>query len=209
MAISYPRTLITTPGIQRNFWKLDFNDDVSESGISRVKKVNVRPGARFEGVYTLPPMTKAQADAWVAWFASMRGQAKFFFGFDPDRRTPGGIADAGSDTPLVNGTAVVGAVTIPTDGWRNNGTALLNPGDDFQFGTTTTSELKRCIEQLDSNGSGQATISFEPPIVRAPANDTPIVFENPVGVFRLSDSVGYDSNHIKVHGISFAVEERL
>lgn len=208
MAISYPRAIVSTPGIRRNRWGLEFNEDVFESPITKTKHVNNRPGARWEGVYTLPPMTTAQAREWTAWFASLQGSTKTFFGFDPDGRDPVGIADTGSDTPLVSGGGQTGS-TLLTKGWRNTGTGLLVPGDYFQIATGSSAELKLVIETFSSDGSGNGTINFEPPLHTPPSADVTIIFNDPVGVFRNSDSVPWDSNETGLHGFSWAIEEKL
>ena len=208
MAISDPRAIVATPGIRRNGWGLIFNDDVFESPITKTKHVNNRPGARWEGVYTLPPMTTAQARDWTAWFASLQGSTKTFFGFDPDARDPSGIADTGSDTALVSGGSQVGS-TLLTKGWRNGGTGLFEPGDYFQISSGSSAQLLQCIEQFSSDGSGNGTINFEPPMNASPAADSAIIFNDPVGVFRNSDSVPWDSNETGLHGFSWAVEAKL
>ena len=205
MAITFPRTLPTTPGIKTNGFGLDFNVDAFESPITRILQVNNRPGDRWEGVITLPPMSTSQARQWKAWFATMQGSVKTFYFYDPDHVTPDGIADTGSDSPLVNGASQSGSLLI-SDGWRLSGTGLLLPGDYFSIGN----EFKIVTEQLDSDGGGNATISFKPPLRNSPANNDPITFESPKGVFRCVDNkIPWDSDEFGVTTFSFAVMEAL
>lgn len=75
-------------------------------------------------------------------------------------------------TPLINGTMTNGN-TITTDGWSNSITGLLKAGDVFTIAGvfsvnpqnyTTTGMLQEFVVQADvnSNGSGQATITISP-----------------------------------------------
>ena len=203
MAITFPRTLPAAPGIKSNTFALVFNIDEFVSPISRQSTFDKRQGHRWEGLFVFPPMLEGTAREWKAWFASMEGQTKTFFAFDPDIRTPLGIADTGSDTPLVKGASQTGT-SVTTDAWRNSGTNLLSPGDHVQIGT----ELKIVTEQVDSDGAGNATINFEPAFHVPPADNAAIVFENPKGIFRLDEpSVPWESDEFGVHNFSFAFVE--
>ncbi len=204
MAISYPRTLPTSGSIKTNRGPvIVFNVDTLESPVSQQASHDLRTGHRWEGMYVIAPMLALTAREWKAWFSSMQGPVKTFFAFDPDNRTPAGIADTGSDTPLVSGGSQTGN-TVLTKGWRNTGTGLLLPGDHIQV----DSELKEVTETFSSDGSGNGTISFEPAFHVSPAADAAIVFENPVGIFRLEGlSVPYQSNEFGKHDFAFAFVE--
>lgn len=76
-------------------------------------------------------------------------------------------------TPLVNGATAAGATTLVTDGWDAGVTGLLKQGDVFTIAGvysvnpqnyTTTGMLQEFVVQSDvnSDGSGNATISFAP-----------------------------------------------
>lgn len=203
MAISYPRTLPTSPGIKKNRFGLVFNVDEAISPATMQSNFDLRQGHHWEGMYTFPPMLELTAREWKAWFASMKGQTLTFFAYDPDIRTPAGIADTGSDTPLVNGGAQSGT-SVLTKGWRNTGVNLLLPGDHIQIGT----ELKQVEEAYTSDGSGNGTITFQPAFHSSPAADAAIVFENPNGIFRMEKSSNFwDSNEFGVHDFAFAFIE--
>lgn len=185
MAITYPRDLPSTPGIRSQRFRLEFNTIVHRSPISRLKQSVKRPGHIWRGFYEFGLVTAEQAREMKAWLATMEGETKTFLGHDMANRLPSGIADTGSDTPLVNGVSQTGN-TLITDGWRNNGNGLLEPGDYFQIGNTGTAiQLKQCVETLNSNVTGDATISFEPALHNSPADGAVIIFDNPVGVFYL------------------------
>lgn len=156
------------------------------------------PGSKWVGVFTLPPMKRAVASAWLSFFTQLRGAAGRFYGYDPTAKTPRGVA---SGSPLVNGASQTGT-TLITDAWPINTANLLLPGDYFQVG----SELKMVTSALSSNGTGSATITFEPPLRDAPSDNASIIYTNPVCVMRLSDDSqsGWDVNSLALYGISFS-----
>lgn len=156
------------------------------------------PGAKWGGVYTLPPMKRATAASWQSFFAQLRGAAGRFYGFDPGAKTPRGVA---SGAPLVNGASQTGT-TLTTDAWPINTTGLLLPGDYFQVG----SELKMITTSVNSNGVGEATLTFEPPLRNSPSDNAAIIYTNPTCIMRLVDDgqASWDVNNLALYGISFA-----
>jgi hypothetical protein len=88
---------------------------------------------------------------------------------------------------FVNGASQTGSSlllkSLPTS---TNG--LLRAGDWIEV----NSELKRLIADLDSDSSGGGTVLFEPALRASPADNTPVVFRNPMGKFLLAEeSVSY------------------
>ena len=67
---------------------------------------------------------------------------------------------AAGGTPLVNGASQTGTSLI-TDGWPNS-TAILKAGD-LITGTTTTTVYEQTVD-VSSDGSGNATLTLNPPI---------------------------------------------
>ena len=209
MTITYPRSLPTSPSIRSNTFGLNWNIEEMENPVTRSRKTNERAGSRWEGVITLPKINDPTIRAeWKAWFASLKGSSKTFLLGDPDHTTPVGIADTGSDTPLLDEAGGVAAFveSFTTDGWRLSGTGLLVPGDYFSI----ANELKQVLEIVTSDGTGHATINFAPRTHRAIADNTPIIFENPTGLFNLAENTqSWDSNEFGVTDFTFAVEENL
>ena len=203
MAISFPRTLPTSPGIRDNVFGINWNVDEFTSPVTLQSNFDVKQGHRWEGVFILPPMLPAVAAEWKAWFASLRGKSKTFFAFDPDAKTPFGIADTGSDTPLVKGAGQIGSSVI-SDAWRLSGIGLLVPGDYIQIDT----HLAQVTEQFDSNGAGDGTIEFEPPFHIPPVDNAAIIFENPKGIFRLdTNKQEWDSDRFGKTDFAFSFVE--
>lgn len=156
------------------------------------------PGAKWMGVFTLPPMKRALASEWLSFFAQLRGASGRFYGYDPTAKTPRGVA---SGSPVVDGGSQTGT-TLATESWPASTTNLLLPGDYFQVG----SEFKMVTSAVNSNGVGVATITFEPPLRNSPSDNAAIIYTNPVCVMRLSDDsqAGWDVNNLALYGVSFS-----
>lgn len=156
------------------------------------------PGSKWGGAYSLPPMKRVVAAAWLGFFVQLRGGAGRFYGFDPGAKTPQGVA---SGAPLVDGAGQYPGNTLVTDSWPISTTGLLLPGDYFQVGD----ELKMVTASVGSNGSGQATITFEPPLRAAPVDNAAIIYTNPKCVMRLAndDQTAWDINTLNLYGITF------
>lgn len=83
----------------------------------------------------------------------------------------------GGAAGLVNGASQTGKVLV-TDGWANS-TLLLNPGDLFNV----NDELKVINTAVSSNGSGQATLNFDPPLRTSPTDNQNIFIYSPYCLF--------------------------
>ncbi len=159
------------------------------------------PGARWVLTASLPPMKRDTASAWQSFLVQLRGVSGRFYAGDPKGGVPRGTA---LGTPLVNGASQAGTSLI-TDGWSINQPAALQVGDYFQIGT----ELKFVTATVASNGTGQATINFEPPLRASPADNAPIITNNPVCIMRLNDNsqAGWDIEEAGLYGIPFSAIE--
>lgn len=71
-------------------------------------------------------------------------------------------------------------VSLSTDGWPSS-TKVLLAG---QF-VTIEDQLLQLTDDVDSNGSGAATIEFRPPLRAAPANDAAIEYRLPTALVTL------------------------
>ena len=69
---------------------------------------------------------------------------------------------AGGGTPRVNGGSEAGT-TVDTDGWSASVTGAMKAGDCFTIANVDV--LFRVTADVNSNGSGVATLAIEPPIL--------------------------------------------
>ena len=113
----------------------------------------------------LPPLTLAQTRAWISFLMQMRGMANAFQMNYPLRPLLG----SGLGSPVVNNTGGVnlaGSEQLVTQGWTPN-SLVLKQGDQFQLGW----HLYFALDDVTSDGSGNAVIPIWPSLREAPANN--------------------------------------
>jgi hypothetical protein len=83
---------------------------------------------------------------------------------------------------LVNGASQTGG-TLIIDGLPTSTNGLARAGDWFEI----NGELKRLTADLNSDGSGNGFLIFEPTLRTSPADNAPVIFRNPMGRFLLAE----------------------
>ena len=180
---------------------LQGNSQTFSSPLSGDTQTVAYPGARWVATFTLVPKKRDDMAEITAFLANLQGVAGRFYGYDPNATTPRGIA---TGTPLVNGASQTGK-TLVTDGWTTSQTGILKAGDYFQV----NGELKMVTADCNSDGSGNATISFTPALRDSPANNATITVTNPKCIMRLDsdDQSTWDVSESGFYDISFSATE--
>lgn len=206
MAITYPLSLpnITSYESARMTGKSIVG--VSRSAFTGQQQVQKHQGQWWEFEGKLIPMSRANAEAWIAFFMSLNGMQGTFLLGDPLATSPRGV---GTGTPLVNGASQTGNSLI-TDGWTASQTGILKAGDYFQLGSGLSSKLYKILADANSDGSGNATFDIWPSINTAVANDTALVVTSAKGLFRLgSNEMPFELSQVQKYGLSFSALEVL
>lgn len=157
--------------------ELGYNDAVSvvTSPFTRQTQTQQWPGGDFwDCTITLPPLTKAQAWAWEAFLAELRGSANVCQIGDPRALTP---LTGAAGTPIIGVAAAPMATTINTGGW----TTFPVAGDYLQI----QYRLYRIVNSDPDGGSG-AVLEIWPSVREPLALGTPISATAPTGLFRLA-----------------------
>lgn len=163
-------------------------------------------GQMWQADVSLPPMKRADAETWIAWLVSLRGQYGTFNMGDMSAASPRG---AGGGTPRVNGASQTGEELI-IDGCTANVTGWLKAGDYVQLGAAGTATLHKVLADVDTNASGQTTLSLWPHIRSAPADNATVVISNTVGRWRLStNETAWSVNEMAIYGITFSAMEAV
>ena len=165
------------------------------------------PGADFwGGTVTLPPLTRMQSAQWTSFLMQLRGMSNAFMLSDPLALTPQGRPQG---TPVANTAGATGnnaamTTTLFTRGWKANAFRLLLPGDNVQVGF----RLHRVLDQVNSDANGDASINIWPSLREVPVDASPIILNNPAGLFRLAknDRIWQISNAF-ITTMSFQVTE--
>lgn len=203
MAISYPVTPPSSPAPQRVVLRPSAVTGASVSPYTLTQQVYKYDGQIWQMDVYLPPMTDAQARPWIAFLISLNGRYGTFTYGDPSARVPRGTVPG---TPLVNGASQTGQ-ELDTKGWTAGQTGILLAGDYIQFG----SELHRVMKDVDSDGSGLATLDIFPRIRTSPADNAAITVQNTTGLWRLvSDEMPWEPGGPNgFTNISFSCAEAL
>ena len=130
-------------------------------------------GQRFRMTISFPVMTRAEFSPINAFIMKQRSQLESFTYSPPTISTPLGVA---SGVILVNGAISAGATSCSIDGMANSTTGVFKAGDYFRF--TGQSKVYMCVADVSSNGSGQGTLTFEPPLRTAVSDNTILIYSN-------------------------------
>ncbi len=206
MAVTYPLSLPTNKGIAQI--RLTANNVVgmSMSPFTAKQQVYKYTGQFWEAEISLPPMKRADAEYWISFLLKLNGSYGTFLLGDPNGGTARGIA---TGTPLVNGASQTGQDLI-TDGWTASQTGILKAGDYIQLGSSSSAQLYKVLDDVNSDSGGNATLTLWPDLRTAPSDNAPITVVNPKGVFRLSTSEqSWNIDEAAFYGLTFAAREVL
>ena len=158
--------------------RLLFNTQSFDSPLTGSSQSASLPGDRWLDVVTFGPLVDAKARAFKAWISGLKGTSVAFNYSPPDLDQQG-----------------VGVAAITVDGAGQLGESLTIQTTDlntFIFGVgdylTVNGELKSVQADVTTNGAGLATVTFVPPLRRAPADNAPIEFEAPTVAMKLEDN---------------------
>jgi hypothetical protein len=190
LTITYPLSLPSTPVFNSFTLRRRSTVGVSSSPYTGQQQVYAWSGQWWEADCELPPMNREDAAEWRAFLAALNGREGTFLMGDPTAATPRGAIGG---TPLANGAAAVGDKTIDIDGCTAGVMGWLKAGDFLQIGSGLNARLYMNLQDVNSDGSGQATLDIWPAIRLGVADNDPIIVTNAKGLFRLSDNSTQDT----------------
>ena len=206
MAITFPLALPITPGFKRFSLIYDSVVAMSASPFTSQQQVQPRQAEMWKFQATLPLMTRAVAEPWLAFFASLNGLEGTFLAGDSTGKS---LLGSGAGTPLVKGASQVGKVLL-TDGWTPNQTGVFLAGDYFQLGSGVLTRFHKLLKDVDSDGAGDATLDFFPRLRESPADDEALVLVNTRGTFRLAENaLIVPVDEAKLYGFGFKAMEAI
>lgn len=154
-----------------------------------------RGGLKWRTVLNFLNRRGDQRADMMALIVQLRGQAnqvRVEVSDNPKRGAYGG-------TPLVAGGAQTGN-TIDIDGCDQNVANWIRRGDYFSIQVGTEHELKMCMADASTDGTGAVTLTFEPRLRASPNDNAVIAVESvgaafkPYGLFRAESPVnGWNS----------------
>lgn len=209
MAETYPLTFPTQTGVAAVEITATDVVSISESPFTFSQQVVRHAGARWSATIRIPPVKREDSEYWNSFLLRLRGQFGTFLLGDPNGATPRGSAATTAGTPRVNGASQTGN-ELAIDGLPTSVTGYLRAGDYIQLGSGATARLYKVLEDVDTNGSGQATLNLWPDLRSSPADNATVVVSGAQGVFRLAtNDATWTINNAGFYSISFAAVEAL
>lgn len=203
MSIVYPLAHPSTPEFSDMVWRPEFAIATTRSVFS--KRVRAYDWLGFAWVFecSLPPMTRAQAADWQAFFLRLKGTLGTFLLSLP--AGAGGTARGGvGGTPRVNGTSQEGVVLI-TDGWTAGQSPIIRAMDYFLL----ESNLYAVTADANSDGSGNATLDIMPPLRESPADNAILDVTDPQMTARLLEPMSFSISTAQHYFTSFIAIEAV
>lgn len=209
MALSYPLNTPTNIGIANITLMAENAVAISQSPFTFQQQIVAHAGQRWAASISLPPMKRQDAETWVAFLLSMKGQVGTFLLGDPNCQTPQGSASTSAGTPLVSGSGQTGD-SLVVDGLPISATGYLKAGDYIQLGSGSTASLHKVLLDVNTDVTGQAVLEIWPSLRSSPVDNAPVVVANTKGRFRLKENMTqWSINEISSYGITFDCVEAL
>jgi hypothetical protein len=130
-------------------------------------------GQRFRLRVRFPIMTRAEFAPINAFVMKQRSQMESFQYVPPTIDDALGVA---SGVISVNGAISAGVTSVAIDGMANSTSGVFKAGDYFRF--TGQTKVYMVMADVSSNGSGQGTLTFEPPLRANVADNTVLIYSN-------------------------------
>ena len=208
MSISYPLALPATNTIRSIELRTVNAVAYSRSPFTFAGQAHEYAGKMWQADITLKPMRRSDAEKWITWLISLKGQLGTFYLGDPLGCTPQG-SGRDSDTVLVDG-AVTSGNTISIDSAPVSTTDFLKAGDYMQIGSGTSRQLFKVLNDVDTDATGSATVDVWPNVRTSIADNAAVTLESAQGVFRLaSNETSWSVNEASIYGITFGAVEAV
>jgi hypothetical protein len=130
-------------------------------------------GQKFRLRLRFPVMTRAEFAPINAFIMKQRSQMESFQYVPPTIDDSLGVA---SGVISVNGAVSAGATSCSIDGMANSTTGVFKAGDYFRF--TGQNKVYMVVADVNSNGSGAGTLTFEPPLRANVADNAVLIYSN-------------------------------
>lgn len=199
MAISYPLSLPNQTSIRSIDITAINAVAYSRSPFTFAGQAQTYSGQMWQADISLKPMRRADAEEWVAWLISLRGQHGTFLLSDPVSNSIRGTATAATISGSAGDQTVTATVT--------SGSTLL-AGDFIQLGTGADATLHKVLEDYTGTGSG-ANLEIWPAL-RKSRSGVSADLTSAAGLFRLaSNETTYSVSQLAIYGISFGAIEAV
>jgi len=154
---------------------------VTTSGRVQTRQID---GQKFTITLDYAPMTRANFAPIKAFLMKQRSRLNTFTVIPPVVSNAQGVASTVIST---NASISAGATTCTIDGMTTSTNGILKAGDYFRF--TGQDKVYMAVEDLDADGSGEGTLTFEPPLRTDVTDNTMIIYDNVNFTVRLKNDI--------------------
>jgi hypothetical protein len=142
----------------------------TSSGRRQARQID---GQRFRLTAKFPVMSRTEFAPILAFIVKQRSQVESFQFVPPTLDDALGVA---SGVIRVNGAINAGVTSVAIDGMANSTNGIFKAGDFFRF--TGQTKVYMVMADVNSNGSGQGTLTFEPPLRSNVADNAILIYSN-------------------------------
>ena len=174
MSGTYP----TTPEFRSMNFSSEQKTITSTTDSGKMFSVQI-DGQRFKFSASYPPMSRTDFAPVLAFIMKQRSQKETFQIALPDLKNAKGNV---SGTVLVNGSHSAGDTTITVDAM----TGTLKAGDLVKF---AHSKVYMIVADVTADGSNEATLTIEPPLREALADDSSVTYDGVEFTVRLTNDI--------------------
>jgi len=153
---------------------------VTTSGRVQARQID---GQKFRITLAYPPMTRAEFAPIKAFLMKQRSRLETFTVIPPELDAQG----SATVTLRIDGALSAGDTTCSIDSMGNSENGVLKAGDYFKF--STGNKIYMAVEDLNSDAVGVGTLTFEPPLREAVADDATLVYDDVPFTVRLTNDV--------------------
>ena len=154
---------------------------VTTSGRVQTRQID---GQKFSITLDYPPMSRSNFAPIKAFIMKQRARLNTFTVIPPVVSNAQGVASTVIST---NALVSAGAITCTIDGMTTSTNGILKAGDYFRF--TGQDKVYMAVEDLDADGSGEGTLTFEPPLRTDVTDNTIIIYDNVDFTVRLKNDI--------------------
>ena len=185
----------TLPNTNFNAIKFQSNQKTlfSETDSGKTFRRQVQ-GQKFSFTVSYPPMTRSEFAPIMAFIMKQRSRKEDFTVVFPSYLNAQGNE---INTLLVNGVHAVADTTIAINGFAGDGAGRLKAGDLIKF---AHNKVYMIIDDVTSS-SNASTVTIEPPLRTALANDSSVTYDSvPFNVHLVSDTQEFNSGQVDKDG---------
>ena len=171
--------------------------------LSGKRSINQFASQYFTLTVNMPLMTNASFQEYKAFLISKKGGfSTFTFEYPVDNEG----ADKSNTSVAARSAHSVGDTTIDCDGFSASTNDALRAGDFIKF--NSHNKVYTVVSDVDSNSGGEGTITIEPPLQAAVADNEAVDVNKPVFTVALNqDDVLYTTSASNLYTLSFEIRE--